>query len=99
MKRFFIWAYENVFHAENGIEDWFLFEGSFKDACDLGLDMSYDLIISHPSIMEVLRQQNITVEDDMAYEVWEVRSDAPSFTMLNKMDLSPEEYIKKFCIK
>lgn len=103
MKRYFIWAYESVFQAEKGIEDWLFFEGSFKDACDLGLDMSYDLILAHESklkqIFENCHSREEAIENDMAYEVWELQKDAPTIPVLYKMKLSPKEYIEKFCKK
>lgn len=92
MKRYFIYAYDEIYQGANNIFETFLFEGSFKDACELGLDMSYDVISAHHSIVKTLKEKGKTIEDDMAYEVWEVREDAPPIG-----NFLPREYIKRFC--
>lgn len=97
-KRYFIYAYDEAYQGLHGIYDWLFFEGTFNEACELGLDMSYDVIHSYSFLLDELNNDEELINDDLAYEVWEVQPDAPNFTMLNKMDLSPEKYIEEFCI-
>lgn len=92
-KKYFIYAYDEVYKGTNGVFETFLFEGDFKDACEIGLDMSYDIICAHPSIIETLNEKRMTIEDDMAYEVWEVLPNAPK----SLDETSPKDFIKKFC--
>lgn len=96
-KRYFIYAYDEAYQGLYGIYDWLFFKGTFKDACELGLDMSYDLIHSYSFLLDELENDEELINDDLAYEVWEVLPNAPDFITLGKMDLSPEEYIKEFC--
>ena len=36
-------------------------------------------------------------EEDIAYKVWELRDDAPSFLELEAMNLDPNSYIDEYC--
>ena len=40
---------------------------------------------------------NEAIQEDIAYEVWELRDDAPSFVELEAMNLDPESYIEEYC--
>lgn len=103
-KRYFVYAYDETYQGFHGIYDWIFFKGTFKDACEYGLDMSWDLIHSYSFLIEELtkdfetkEEKEESIKSDLAYEVWELRDDAPSIEELREMDLSPEEYITEFC--
>jgi hypothetical protein len=40
---------------------------------------------------------NEIIQEDIAFEIYEVRDDAPSFGELEAMNLDPESYIKEYC--
>ena len=40
---------------------------------------------------------NEIIQEDIAFEIYEVRDDAPSFEELEAMYLDPESYIKEYC--
>lgn len=103
-KRYFIYAYDELYGGIHGIYDFYFFEGSFKEACEIGLDMAYDLIQSYSFIEEQLFDGTETEEErdeilnnDMAYEVYELRDDAPDFDALYSLNYSPDSYIREFC--
>lgn len=103
-KRYFIFAYDAIYGGMDGKNDSLFFCGTFKEALDIAADMSYDIILSHSSIMEELREQDYesledAIQEDMAYEIYDLRDDAPSFEELRKMDYSPDEYIERFCAR
>lgn len=103
-KRYFIYAYDELYGGLHGIYDYYFLEGTFKEACDTGMDMAYDLIQSYECIEDELfdgteteEERDEIIKDDMAYEVYELRSDAPNFDELYKMNLGPNSYIEGFC--
>lgn len=91
-KNYFIYAYEELFQGQYGLYDAINFFGNFKEALEAAIDMSYDIILSHPYIKEKITD----IYDDMAYEIWEVEDSAPSY---RGSRVSPQEYIKRFCKK
>lgn len=107
-KRYFIYAYDEMYSGMYGMYDMLFFEGDFKEAVEYAADMSYDVIHSYTSIIDALERSvedgdyesmDDAVEDDMAYEIYELREEAPSFKELNRMDYAPDDYINEFCIK
>lgn len=103
-KRYFIYAYDELYGGLYGIHDCYFFEGTFKEACDIGMDMAYDIIQSYSFIEEQLFEGTETdeereeiIQNDMMYEIYELRDDAPSFDALYNLNYSPDAYIDEFC--
>lgn len=103
-KRYFIYAYDAQYGGLHGMYSYCFEECSLEDAELLGREMSYDVINSYASIYgrlidEEMSEEEIeeTYEEDIAYEVWELRDDAPSFLELEAMNLDPNSYIEEYC--
>lgn len=105
-KRYFIYAYERLYSGLHGIYDYCFYKCTFQDAEAYGYEMSYNVIESYSSILDELYDEDSTdeemeeaIQEDIAYEIWELRDDAPSFEELEAMNLDPESYIKEYCKK
>lgn len=107
-KRYFIYSYDEMYGGMYGMYDMLFFEGEFKEAVECAADMSYDVIYSYSFIIDELERSvedgeykimDDAVTEDMAYEIYDLRDDAPSFEELRKMDYTPDEYIERFCVK
>ena len=103
-KRYFIYAYEEFYSGLHGIYDYCFYYGTERQACDIGYEMSYDLIESY-SFLELCDEdatedeREEAIQEDIAYEVWELREDAPSDEELEELNLDPESYISDYCVR
>ena len=103
-KRYFIYAYDEMYNGLHGMYDYRFDFCSLDSAESYGYEMSYNVIESYSDIYESLYDEDSTAEEmeeaiqeDIAYEVWELRDDAPSFEELEEMDLDPQSYIDEYC--
>ena len=103
-KRYFIYAYDEVYNGLHGMYDYRFDFCSLESAEAYGHEMSYNVIESYSDIYESLYDEDSTdeemdeaIQQDIAYEIWELRDDAPSFEELEAMNLDPESYIKEYC--
>ena len=46
---------------------------------------------------EAEEEEEEALAEDIAYEIWELRDDAPSFEELEKMNLDHQSYIDEYC--
>ena len=111
MKKYFIYAYDNAYDGLHGMYDWCFMEGSYEGAECEAAEMSVNVIDSYSDIRYSLfgcedeeiydcyseEEINEIIQEDIAYEIYEVRDDAPSFEELEAMYLDPESYIKEYC--
>ena len=104
-KRYFIYAYEEFYSGLHGIYDYCFDECTLHQAEEQGHEMSYEIIESYGYLLEEICGEDATeeeideaIQEDIAYEVWELRDDAPSFEELEAMNLDPQSYIEEFCI-
>lgn len=103
-KRYFIYAYDGMYGGLHGIYDYDFDECTLHQAEERGYEMSYYVIESYSFIQEELcgedaseEEINEAIQEDIAYEVWELRDDAPSFIELEAMNLDPQSYIDDYC--
>ena len=103
-KRYFIYAYDATYGGLHGMYSYCFDECSLEDAEGQGYEMSYEVIASYGFILEGICDEDATgeeieeaYEEDIAYEVWELRDDAPSFLELEAMNLDPKTYIDEYC--
>lgn len=103
-KRYFIYAYEGRYCGLHGIYDYCFSECTFQDAEAYGYEMSYSVIESYSFILDELYDEdtpeeeiNEAIQEDIVYEIWELRDDAPSFKELEAMNLDPQSYIDDYC--
>ena len=105
-KRYFIYAYDNFYSGLHGIYDMRFEYCTLKDAEEWGYEMSSAVIESYGSTIEDWIYAGCETEEDceyalmedIAYEIYELRADAPSFEELYDMNLDPRSYIEEFCI-
>lgn len=103
-KRYFIYAYDEMYNGLHGMYDYCFEFCSFDSAKSYGYEMSYNVIESYSDIYESLYDEDFTdeemeeaIQEDIAYEIWELRDDAPSFEELEEMNLDPQSYIDEYC--
>ena len=111
-KKYFVYAYDGIYGGLHGMYDWVFMEGTYEEAEDYGIEMSRDVIDSYSEIRQSLfdyedeeeiyerySEEEIEeiIQEDIAFEIYEVRDDAPSFKELEAMNLDPESYIKEYC--
>lgn len=82
MKKYLIYACESQYGGLHGMEDWTICEcNSYEEACEIGHEMSYEVITSYSSIIDGfeeeahgrLIEEGITVDDadyDDLYDDW-----------------------------
>ena len=110
-KKYFIYAYDEMYNGLHGMYDYCFIICDYKEAEEYGREMSLGVIESYYEIYNSLlnycdvdeeevdeeyRQE--VLEEDIAYEIYELRDDAPSFEELENMNLDPQSYIEEFCI-
>ena len=103
-KRYFIYAYDATYGGLHGMYSYCFDECSLEDAELQGREMCYDVINSYDDIYDYLIDEEMSeeeieeaYEEDIAYEIWELRDDAPSFLELEAMNLDPKTYIDDYC--
>ena len=103
-KRYFIYAYDEMYNGLHGMYDYRFDFCSLESAESYGYEMSYNVIESYDDIYESLYNEDFTeeemeeaIQEDIAYEIWELRDDAPSFEELEEMNLDPQSYIDEYC--
>ena len=103
-KRYFIYAYDEMYNGLHGMYDYCFDECTLQTAESYGHEMSYNVIESYSDIYESLydedssdEEMNEAIQEDIAYEVWELRDNAPSFEELEAMNLDPQSYIDDYC--
>ena len=103
-KRYFIYAYDEMYNGLHGMYDYRFDFCSLKSAESYGYEMSYNVIESYSDIYESLYDEDSTdeemeeaIQEDIVYEIWELLDDAPSFEELEEMNLDPQSYIDKYC--
>ena len=103
-KRYFIYAYEEFYSGLHGMYDYCFEECTLRQAEDYGYEMSCGVIESYSYLLEEICGEDATEEEreeafqeDIAYEIWELRDDAPSFEELEAMNLDPKSYIDDYC--
>lgn len=76
MPKYLIYAYDNQYEGLHGIENWGVYEcGSYDEACEIGHELSYDLITSYgfieqefeEKVQERLLEEGLT-EDHLDYD-------------------------------
>ena len=111
MKRYFVYAYDQSYGGLHGMYDWCFMESSYEEAECEAVEMSMEVIDSYSDIRCSLfdceeeeiyeryseEEINEIYQEDIAYEVWELRDDAPSFEELEAMNLDPQSYIDDYC--
>lgn len=104
-KRYFIYAYDEFYGGLHGMYDGCFIEGDYKEAEMYGYEMSNSIIESYSEIYDQLfadceteEEREKALAEDIAYEIYELRKDAPSFEELYNMNLDPQSYIEEFCI-
>lgn len=104
-KRYFIYAYDEFYGGLHGIHDYCFDECTLHQAEEQGREMSYEVIESYGYLLEEIGGEDATeeeineaIQEDIAYEIYELRDDAPSFEELEDMNLDPQSYIEEFCI-
>lgn len=104
-KRYFIYAYDEFYGGLHGIYDYCFNECTLRQAEEQGREMSYEVIESYGYLLEEICGEDATeeeineaIQEDIAYEIYELREDAPSFEELYDMNLDPQSYIEEFCI-
>lgn len=104
-KRYFIYAYEEFYSGLHGMYDYCFDECTLNQAESQGYEMSYGIIESYDYLLEEICGEDATeeeineaIQEDIAYEIHELRDDAPSFEELENMNLDPQSYIEEFCI-
>ena len=111
-KRYFVYAYDGMYGGLHGMYEYCFLEGTFEEAEEYGIEMSHNVIDSYSEIRQNIfgyedeeeiyenyseeEIQDIIMED-VEYEVWELRDDAPSFEELEEMNLDPQSYIEEYC--
>ena len=103
-KRYFICAYDEMYNGLHGMYDYRFDECTLQAAEAYGYEMSYNVIESYSDIYESLydedasdEEMNEAIQEDIAYEVWELLDDAPSCAELEAMNLDPSSYIEEYC--
>lgn len=103
-KRYFIYAYDEMYNGLHGMYDYCFDECTLQIAESYGYEMSYNVIESYSDIYESLYDEDSSdeemseaIQEDIAYEVLELRDDAPSFEELEAMNLDPQSYIDDYC--
>lgn len=103
-KRYFIYAYEEFYGGLHGIYNYCFDECTLRQAEEQGREMSYEVIESYDFLLKEICEEDATdeemneaIQEDIAYEVWELRDDAPSFEELEAMNLDPSSYIEEYC--
>ena len=103
-KRYFIYAYDEIYNGLHGMYDYRFDFCSLESAESYGYEMSYNVIESYSDIYESLYDEDSTdeemekaIQEDIAYEIWELLDDAPSFEELEEMNLDPQSYIDEYC--
>lgn len=103
-KRYFIYAYEEFYGGLHGIYSYCFEECSLAQAEEYGREMSCEVIESYSFILDEICGEDFTdeemeeaIQEDIAYEIWELRDDAPSFEELEAMNLDPQSYIDEYC--
>lgn len=103
-KRYFIYAYEEFYDGLHGMHDYCFDECTLHQAESRGYEMSYRVIESYSFLLEEICGEDATeeeideaIQEDIAYEIWELRDDAPSFEELEEMNLDPQSYIDEYC--
>lgn len=104
VKKYFIYAYDEMYNGLHGMYDYRFDECTLQSAEAYGYEMSYNVIESYSDIYESLydedsteEEMNEAIQEDIAYEIWELRDDAPSFEELEAMNLDPQSYIDDYC--
>lgn len=111
MKRYFVYAYDQSYGGLHGMYDWCFMESSYEEAECTAAEMSAEVIDSYADIRCSLfdceeeeiyeryseEEINEIIQEDIAYEIYEVRDDAPSFEELEAMYLDPDSYIMEYC--
>ena len=104
MKRYFIYAYDNLYQGLHGMYDWTIYEGSFKEACITGQEMSRDVIEAYSCIYDELTDglEEEDFEDeiynDTAYEIYELKEDAPTDEEIYNLNWDPRDIIDEYCV-
>lgn len=104
-KRYFIYAYDDFYGGLHGIYDMRFEYCTLEDAKDWGIEMSSAVIESYGSAIEEWIYAGCETEEeredafmeDIAFEIYELRNDAPSFKELEEMNLDPRSYIEEYC--
>lgn len=111
-KKYFVYAYEGIYGGLHGMYDWVFMEGSYAEAESYGVEMSSNVIDSYAEIRQNLfdvedeeeiyaryseEEVEEIIQEDIAFEIYEVRDDAPPFKEMEEMNLDPESYIKEYC--
>lgn len=104
-KKWLIYSYENSYSGLHGIYDIQFFEGTEKEANEIGREASVELIDSYSFIAEEFLGEDYTneeyedfLEEEVAWEIYELPDDVD----LNKLDeenLGIEGYIGKYINK
>lgn len=103
-KRYFVYAYDNLYQGLHGMYYWAISEGSFEDACEIGQEISRYVIESYDCIYDELtnglEEQDFKEEilNDIAYEIYELKEDAPTTEEIYRLGLTPENIIDKYCV-
>ena len=104
MKRYFIYAYDNLYQGLHGMYDWIIYEGPFKEACKTGQEMSRDVIEAYSCIYDELTDglEEEDFEDeiynDIAYEIYELKENAPTDDEIYNLNWDPRDIIDEYCV-
>lgn len=95
-----IYAYEHRYGGYFGVNDWRLLWGSLATARDEAEQLSRQVIAKNgvDVFFHKVEDYEDGVEQDIAYEVWEIQEDAPTNAILSS-DAEPLELIQKYGTK
>lgn len=105
-KRWMIYAYEGLYGGLHGCYLIEFIKGTYQEAEDLGRELSYEVMDSYSDIDEELWSDCETEEEyyqardeNVEFEIHELRDDAPSARKLHEMNHAPEWYIEEYCVQ
>ena len=83
--------------------DWTIYEGSFKEACEVGQEMSREVIESYECIYDELTEglDEEDIEDeifnDISYEIYDLK-EGVSEEEIYSLNWDPRDIIDEYCI-
>lgn len=103
---YLIYAYEESYGGLHGMYSLDFVRCTEKEAIETAIEMSYEVMDSYACIEDYLREDCESDEEyeearreNVAYEVFELREDIPSYEELCAMNYDWEEYVRLYGAK